>query len=373
MIGGGPDYARWPKAPNGRSFYWEGLNKGKQSIAIDLSRPEGRELAIDLATAPGANCGILLTNFPSSSFLSYETLIKKRADAIVLRVVGRPDGGSAVDYTVNCAVGLPSITGPASLGDTPVNHVLPAWDITTGAYAAFCLLAAERQRQATSKGREVQISLSDVAMSTLGHLGHIADVTTSGADRPRIGNNLFGAFGRDFVSRDGQRIMLVAITPKQWIALVDALCLGQKIAELEKSLGVSFNADEGSRFEHRDKLNDIIEAAVAQRTSADLTSALNKLGACWGTYRSLKQALAEDPDFSAQNSVFTSIEHPSGHEYLTAGAAATFKGLPRGVPAPAHCLGADTERVLSEHLRLSNAQIGKLFDQRIVAGPVSRQ
>jgi 2-methylfumaryl-CoA isomerase len=54
-IGGGPDFHRWPRANNGASFYWEGLNKGKKSIAIHLGSPEGRELATTLITAPGRN------------------------------------------------------------------------------------------------------------------------------------------------------------------------------------------------------------------------------------------------------------------------------------------------------------------------------
>ena len=52
-IGGGPDFRRWPLSPGGDSLYWEGLNKGKKSIAIDLSSGEGRELAVALATAWG--------------------------------------------------------------------------------------------------------------------------------------------------------------------------------------------------------------------------------------------------------------------------------------------------------------------------------
>ena len=44
-IGGGPDFRRWPIAPNGSSLYWESLNKGKKSVALNLTSPEGRELA----------------------------------------------------------------------------------------------------------------------------------------------------------------------------------------------------------------------------------------------------------------------------------------------------------------------------------------
>ena len=49
-IGGGPDFHRWPKSREGASFYWEGLNKGKKSVALDLSGAEGRELLARLAT-----------------------------------------------------------------------------------------------------------------------------------------------------------------------------------------------------------------------------------------------------------------------------------------------------------------------------------
>src|SRR5579864_3774337 len=103
--GGGPDFNRWPKAPNGSSLYWEGLNKGKRSLALNLSKKEGRELLQDLVTAPGDNGGLFLTNFPVSGFLSHETLAVRRADLITARVMGQADGGPALDYTVNCALG----------------------------------------------------------------------------------------------------------------------------------------------------------------------------------------------------------------------------------------------------------------------------
>ena len=68
MIGGGPDYYRWPHNARGDSLYWEGLNKGKLSVALDLRRPEGRELAVALVTAPGEGRGLFVTNFPADGF-----------------------------------------------------------------------------------------------------------------------------------------------------------------------------------------------------------------------------------------------------------------------------------------------------------------
>jgi 2-methylfumaryl-CoA isomerase len=85
MIGGGIDYGRMPRIPQpggrGRSFYWTALNKGKRSVAIDLRRPEGRELVQALATAPGPDGGVLLTNM-GTPWIAHGVLAAKRADVI---------------------------------------------------------------------------------------------------------------------------------------------------------------------------------------------------------------------------------------------------------------------------------------------------
>ncbi|WP_028035389.1 CoA transferase [Chelativorans sp. J32] len=372
MIGGGPDYHRWPRSPNGPSFYWEGLNKGKKSVAIDLSRPEGRELAVAIATAPGENAGLFVTNYPVSGFLSHENLVKHRADMITLRVMGWADGTSAVDYTVNSAVGIPLMTGPDTLGDAPVNHVLPAWDLVTGSYAAFTLLAAERNRRLTGKGEEICVPLGDVAAASLGHLGQVAEVYVSGEDRPRMGNDIFGAFGRDFRTKDGRRVMIVALTKRHWKDLVDALGLREEIAAIEAELGVDLGSDEGLRFQHRDRLNPLVTAAVGERSLAELEHAFENTGVCWGPYNTLKEAIAKGDPFAANGRLFDMVEHPSGHRYPTPGAAATLPRADRLSAAPSKGLGAHTDEVLSNVLGLTAATIGKLHDAGIIAGPTGK-
>ncbi|MSP52173.1 MAG: 2-methylfumaryl-CoA isomerase, partial [Alphaproteobacteria bacterium] len=173
-IGGGLDYTRWPVTKSGQSLYWRGLNKGKRSIQIDIRKPEGRELVARLVTAPGENAGLFLTNFPATGWLSYDALAKRRADLIMLNIVGNRDGSSEVDYTVNPSTGLPFMTGNEGR-DSPVNHVLPAWDLITGCHAVIGLLAAERHRRMTGKGQFVQLALSDVGFAAMGHLGFIAE------------------------------------------------------------------------------------------------------------------------------------------------------------------------------------------------------
>ena len=366
QIGGGPDFNRWPKAPNGLSLYWESLNKGKKSVALDLGRPEGRELAQRLAAAPGESGGLFVTNFPVGGFFSHDKLAALRPDLISLRVMGWEDGRPGLDYTVNAALGVPMVTGPASLGDAPVNHVLPAWDLLTGAYAAFALLAAERRRRVDGKGQEIRLPLADVAIMSLGHMGNIAEATTTGADRPRLGNDVFGAFGRDFAVKDG-RLMIVAISGRQWTGLLEALGATDAVTALETELGVSFAKDEGVRFTWRDRLYPILEPVLAGRTEAELAPVFDRLGVCWGPYRTLTEAL-KDPQIAAGNPLLQTIDQPSGQAYPSAGPALNFAGLDRGSPGRAPTLGQHTDEVLAELLGMGSGEIGRLHDQKLVAG-----
>lgn len=364
-IGGGPDARRWPLADNGASLYWEGLNKGKKSIAIDLRRPEGRELAVALATAPGDNAGLFLTNYPVKGFLSHEALKAQREDIITLRVMGWADGSPAVDYTVNAAVGVPAMTGPAD--DTrPVNHVLPAWDLLGGAYAAFALTSALLRRRMTGEGAEIRVPLSDLAAASLSHLGQVAEVLTHG-DRPRMGNDLFGAFGRDFACADGKRIIAVAITPNQWTGLVKALDIAEPIAALETELGASLAKDEGARFAHRARLFPIVEAAFAARDAASLGEAFDAAGVTWGPYQTLHEAVTHDARLFTANPLFQTLTHPSGLTYPASGPAATLGDEARGAVRPAPHLGQHTDQVLAEVLGLDSGAIGRLHDAGLVA------
>lgn len=367
QIGGGPDFNRWPLSPSGSSLYWEGLNKGKKSVAIDLGRPEGRELAQRLATAPGPDGGLLVTNYPANSFLSHARLALLRPDLVTVRVMGLANGGNALDYTVNCAVGFPQITGPDTLGGEPVNHVLPAWDLLTGAYAAFALLAAERSRRETGRGREVRVPLMDMATATISNLGMIGEVLSMGTDRARYGNQLFGAFGRDFVTADGKRLVIMAITTRQWAGLLDALDLKDAVARIEAKRGISFAKDEGLRFEHRDVLVPLVAAAVGQRQSADLFTDFDARGVCWGPYKGMYEA-ATDPTLVTENPIFSTIEHASGLSYPASGAPVTIPEDNRETPVRAPLLGEHTDEVLLEFLGLNSGEVGRLHDAGLVAG-----
>jgi len=365
-IAGGPDFMRWPLSKSGKSLYWEGLNKGKKSIAINLSDPVGREIAKALICAPGEEAGMFLTNYPVSGFFSHEKLKAERSDLITVRVMGKADGASAIDYTVNSEVGLPLITGPEKLGDEPVNHVLPAWDLLAGSYASFALLAAERSRRETSLGQEVCVPLMDLATSTLSNLGMIAEVIEAGADRPRYGNDVYGFLGRDFLTADKKRAIIMALTPRHWTGLVKALNIQEGVSKIEQENDVSFDTDEGLRFIHRSAINELIRAAVSKRQSAELFATFEENKVCWGPYNTVYEA-SQDPHLVTENPIFTDISHKSGLTYPTAGSPATLPDEERHRPVRAPYLGEHTDEVLLDVLKLSSSEVGRLHDKNIVA------
>lgn len=359
QIGGGPDYRRWPVTDANDSLYWENLNRAKKSVALDLSRPEGRELLQALVCATGN----LITNFPAEGFLAHETLAANRSDLVTVRIMGWADGAPALDYTVNNAVGYPMLTGE---GPEPVNHVLPAWDLLSGAYAAFAMLAAIRRREQTGEGSEVRIPLSDVAIGTAANLGGIAEVLYTGANRPRLGNTVYGLFGRDFVTKDGVRTMLVVVTHRQWANLLTVLNVSEAIAALEAARSVSFATDDGLRFTHRDVLFPIFENAIGAHDHAELAAKLDGAGIVHSAYRTMLDA-AHDDRLVTHNPMFSQFSaNPSGFSYPAAGAMGTVAHMQRGDARGAPRNGEHSEEILSARLGLPSAEIARLIDSGTV-------
>lgn len=361
-IGGGIDYGRLPLMPGGRSLYWTGLNKSKRSVAVDLRRPEGRELIQQLAAASG----VLLTNI-ASSWLSHAVLTPRRPDIITCTISGNADGSTALDYTVNCATGYPAVTGGGSL-DAPVNNVVPAWDFACGYQAAFAILAALEMRRRTGQGSELKIALSDVAFCALSHLGILAEAELLGRERPSIGNDIYGAFGRDFGTADGRRIMIAAISAGQWAALIRACDAEAQIAELESRLGLTFTK-EGDRFEARESIAAVIAPWCAARTLAEIARVFDEHRVCWGLYRSVGDLLANDPRVSQAAEMFEQIDTPGVGRHLAAGTPVRIAGQARSSMTPAPLVGAHTDEVLQDVLGLDAATVGRLHDARVVAGP----
>ena len=368
-VGGAIDHNRWPVTDSGASLYWAGLNKAKRSVALALDKPEGRELARAIATAPGAGGGIVLTNLPPRPGLDYASLKAKRADVIMLRLTGNRDGSAAVDYTVNAASGFPLVTGNnagSGAGALPVNHVLPAWDIAAGLYLATALLAAERHRARTGAGQEVTAALSDVMLATVGHLGYVGDVHVNGRARPAIGNDLYGSFGRDFATADGRRVMVIALTPRQWRAIGRATGLADKLAMIGDMLEVDLDTETG-RYEARDAIAALLARWCARKTLAEIREAFDGSGVLWGPFQDFVGLVRDDPRCSPQNPLFAEVDQPGIGRYPMPGLPLDFSASPREPTRPAPRLGEHTDQVLSEVLGLSAGEIARLRDAGVAA------
>ena len=362
-VGGGLDYRRWPVTKDNTSLFWTGLNKSKRSVVLDLASPEGREIAMALITAPGEDGGLFLTNFPARGWLDHDKLRARRVDLIQLTLQGDRHGGSAVDYTLNAMLGVPHITGPES-GTQPVNHVLPAWDLITGQMVAVGLLAAERHRTRTGTGQHVKLALRDVGLAVMANLGFIAEAQL-GKPRQRHGNELFGAFGRDFVCASGERVMVVGLTAKQWRCIVDATGLAAQFDAIAAQTGRDLS-QEGNRFLARREIAQAVSAWIAERQLAEVSAAFDAQGVCWSPYQDIATLVKSDPECSPANPMFTNIHQPGVGAVLAPSIPLDFQGTGRLAAEPAPTLGEHTEQVLDQLLGIDAAQYGRLHDRGLV-------
>ncbi|MDJ0992678.1 MAG: CoA transferase [Dinoroseobacter sp.] len=362
---GGLDAGRWPLAPSGQSLFWAGLNKGKRSIAVDMSNPEGRELITRTITAPGEDAGVFLTNLRVRGWMDYETLQKYREDLIMVTLLGDRHGRPQVDYTVNPALGIPDITGPEG-HDAPVANALPAWDLMAGHMCVSSVLAAERHRLRKGIGQEVTLSLKDVAAATLGHLGMIGDAVLNDVQRSKSGNALYGAYGQDFLCADGRRIMVIGLTGRQWSGLVKTTDTEAEMTALAARTGRDLR-EEGVRWELRKEITAILAPWFAARASTVIGPMFDQAKLTWSEFRTVKEAVTQDPDLSPDNPIFKELLQEGIGSFPVPGHAASFSELHREPPRSAPVLGANTEEILSEVTGLDDTEIARLFDQGVVA------
>ena len=358
-IGGAADFRRWPLAESGTSIYWTGLNKGKRSATVNLRSTEGQELVQRLIVEGD---GIVVTNAAGLACVSHERLAEMRADVISVLLLGRGDGSTGVDYTVNAAVGFPYVTGPADHAG-PVNHVLPAWDVCCGLYAALAVTAAVRRRDLSGEGADISLALEDVALATGGNLGFLSEPQINGTQRPRLGNAIFGQYGQDFTSRDGVTFMVVLLTGRHFRDLVEVTGTGPAMSAVAEALDADFSLED-DRYRHRDVLSGLFRQWFTGNSAAEITDALSATTVLFERYRTFAEVASDDRVVA--NPLFTRMHQPGVGEYFAPGMPVSFDGShPASAPAPG--LGQDTAGLLAERLGLSSDEITRLQDAGTIA------
>jgi 2-methylfumaryl-CoA isomerase len=357
-IGGASDFRRWPLAESGASIYWTGLNKGKRSAAIDLRSPQGQELVQRLIVEGD---GIVVTN-ALLAWLDYERLAAMRPDVIHVQLLGRGNGSTGVDYTVNAAIGFPFVTGPPDHAG-PINHVLPAWDVCCGLYAALAVTAAVRGRDLSGDGARISLALEDVALATAGNLGFLTEPQVNGTQRPRLGNAIFGQYGQDFTSSDGVSFMVVTLTGRHFRDLVEVTGSEAAMSAVASALKADFSS-EGDRYRHRHVVSGLIAGWFGSHTATEITEALSATTVLFEQYRTFADVASDDR--VVRNPLFRTLHQPGVGDYFAPGMPASFDGS-HSCSGPAPILGQDTAGLLAERLGLSSAEITRLEDAGTIA------
>ena len=161
--------------------------------------------------------------------------------------------------------------------------------------------------------------------------------------------------------------MVVALTPRQWTALVEVTGIEHACHDIEHATGQDLNTESG-RFQARDLIAALLRPWFASRDLAEIRSTFAGTNVSWGPYQTFRQLVQEDPRCSTNNPMYADVEQPGIGTYLMPGSPLDFSALARVPPQRAPLLGEHTETVLTDVLGLSLREIGRLREQGIVAG-----
>jgi 2-methylfumaryl-CoA isomerase len=204
-------------------------------------------------------------------------------------------------------------------------------------------------------------------MATASNLGYIAEAEVNGADRNPDGNFVYGAYGDSFATADGRHVMIVAISRRQWQALVRAIGMEEALTNAATALGYDLGT-EGGRFEARALISAFFKPWFARRTLKGVEAAFRDPSILWSPYRTFRQMIEEDKRASEWNPMFSRVDHPGAGRFLTAATPLEFSAAQRVAPGVAPRLGQHGPEVLSEVLGVDESRYAALAEAAVV-GP----
>jgi crotonobetainyl-CoA:carnitine CoA-transferase CaiB-like acyl-CoA transferase len=335
------------------SHFFQSLNRNKKSLTLDLKHPRGREVLEKLVATADGLMGNLRGDQPEKLRITYKDLAgaNPRIVCAHLSAYGR-DGSRqswpGYDYLMQAEAGWLSLTGEP---DGPPSRMgLSVVDYSTGTTCALALLAGILEARRTGRGRDLDVSLYDVAMHQLNYPAawYLNEKLVTGR-APRSAHP-FIVPSQLYRTKDGW-LFVMAQTQRFW----DVLCEKLGRAELKEKY-----PDFAARREHRDALTGILDEEFLKRNTQDWLAQLRGTIPCAPVY-DMAQAL-ENPYFRERGGVqvFDHPDHP-GFKLV----ASPFR-LDEPLPAnPAPKLGEHTDALLRE-LGYGEAEIVKLKAQRAV-------
>ena len=142
----------------------------------------------------------------------------------------------------------------------------------------------------------------------------------------------------------------------------------EAMEQLAAEEGLDLEENEGDRFKVRDRIHPHIEQWCQTRTLEEVRQVWDDLGVCWGPYQTFKELVNQDKRVSETNPMFSTINQPGIGSYLSPKSPLNFQSTLQSEPLVAPLLGEHTEEILGGTLNLSENEIGKLYDNKIIKG-----
>jgi crotonobetainyl-CoA:carnitine CoA-transferase CaiB-like acyl-CoA transferase len=351
---GGDETRSWgPPFAGGEAAYYLSVNRGKRSCAIDLSRPEGRELALELCAGADA----VIENFKAGGAdrlgVGYDAVRERNPTVVYCSITGfgstrEPVGRPGYDFVAQAESGLMSITGPAD--GPPYKVGVALVDVLAGLHAAAAILAGLH----SGEGARIEVPLLDSGLAGTVNVAQNALVT--GAEPTRFGNAHPNIVPYETFETASGQIAIAAAND----GLFRALCKALALDELAERFPTN-----PERVEHRAELIPLLAERLRERPAEEWIETLDAAGVPVGKVRTVPDALAAAADAGRPATV--TVEHP------TAGpldlVASPIWGPTSRAPSAPPLLGEHTREVLEE-LGRSPEDVAALAERGII-GPAS--
>ena len=368
--GGGDDTRSWGPPflkdregrDTGEAGYYLGCNRGKQSVAIDFTRPEGRDLVRELARS----ADVAIENFKVGGLakhgLDYASLAALNPALVYCSITGFGQTGpyadrAGYDFIIQGMGGFMSVTGERDdlPGGGPQKAGIAISDLMTGMYAASAILAAIERRHVDGKGQHIDVALFDtqVAMMAVMNMNYLV----SGVPPARAGNAHQNIVPYQvFACADGHLILGVGND-----AQFARFCEVAGRPEWARDPRYARNAE---RVRRRDELVPMIAEVVRTRAQADWLAALEAVGVPCGPINRLDQVFA-DRQVEARK-MRIDLPHPLSGTVPQVGNPLNFSGTPVAYSRAPPLLGEHTASVLRERLGLGDDRLAELAARGII-------
>ncbi|HMC44608.1 MAG TPA: CoA transferase [Caballeronia sp.] len=314
--------------------YFEGVNRNKQGIVVDLTREEGREIVLQLL----ADADVLIENFKPGTLerwnMGYQQVLKARFPKLIHCSISGfgPDGPlgglPGYDAVIQAMTGLMSVNGEAGAG--PLRVGLPIVDMVTGLNAFAGILLALHERALSGLGQSIDIALYDCGVSLLHP--HLPNYFGSGKTPVRTGNAHPNIAPYDSYRTGSEPIFLAVGNDRQFLKLCTHLGAPQLAADARF-------IDNRTRCGHREELKEALEALLATHECALLAAMLIREGVPCGPVQGVDDVARHPHTLHREMVVEMGAYRGTGTPIKLSRTPATYRSRP---PA----LGADTLAVL---------------------------